>query len=765
MKLDWKIGLRGRLILMLLVMFIAVSGLLVWHSSVQCDKLLQEASGNLLNRAMFLAARYQALAERGDAVLGGLMQDSLADGCEGKLAERLGREPSFSQLGRIVPGDAPACTAHPEDIEGSVADRPWFQQALRLRGMIVSEVISGHVPDQQFTVLAKAMEGESSNIRSVSYLYLSLDRLRRMLAENGLPEGATLALTDNTGEVVARHPDQDDRTHRSAADQGLIRHVQAEGRAGTTIAGTDGDAMLVAYAPFLRSATGQHYFVLLSLPVAQAEAPARRELAWSLAIAFIVLVATLATVSWGGRRYVEQPLGILSLIAHEFGAGDFDARRRLPRSSGEIGELSLALKEMAAKLQKSTVSRRRLQVEIDNHKLAKERLKLALESANAACFEWNIESGESVWSEKMWTLLGINPDDSPASYEAWRQSVHPEDLEQLEISIREALSRGGEFEVEWRARSAPPDAPRWLMGRGRPLREEDGRISKYFGVMLDISERKLSEQALKVYRNHLEELVAERTAQLMTTNKDLEGFTYAASHDMKGPLGRINSFCSLLSQRYRSRLEGNGIDFLDLIQQNAQRLNILVDDLLAHAQVSQHPLHLQAVDVSAIAHAVVEERTQDIHDGHCRVLVDLPDHLMVRGTPIGIGQVLRNLLENAIKYSAHSDAPLIEIGGQTEGGTCRIWIRDNGIGIDESYHEKIFEIFRRLHTYNEYPGNGIGLALVKKAMERMGGRVWVESRPGQGATFFLEFELASEEADFPPATALTTGADEQGEGV
>lgn len=263
-------------------------------------------------------------------------------------------------------------------------------------------------------------------------------------------------------------------------------------------------------------------------------------------------------------------------------------------------------------------------------------------------------------------------------------------------------------------------------------------------------ERHLAEIEVQRLNVSLERRVEERTAELEASNRELQSFTYAASHDIKGPLGRINSFAGLLESNYRDRLEGDGLMFLDFIRRNAARLTNLIDDLLAHAQIDQRIPDVHPLDLPAAVARIVNEKEDEILEAGAQVRLDLPPELpTVNANPHGLAQVLRNLLGNALKYSAGSTPPAIEIGGRQAGGRCVLWIRDNGIGFDMAYHDKIFEIFRRLHTYDEFPGSGIGLALVKKAMERMGGKVWAKSAPGRGATFFLELQSAPAPASQP----------------
>lgn len=241
-------------------------------------------------------------------------------------------------------------------------------------------------------------------------------------------------------------------------------------------------------------------------------------------------------------------------------------------------------------------------------------------------------------------------------------------------------------------------------------------------------------------------LVEERQryeAELMATNKELQAFTYAASHDMKAPLGRIHNFSGLLERDYRDSLEGNGLFFLDLIRENAKRLMTLVEDLLSHAEIEQKILTLHPVNVRETIEGVVNEYAYEMRQRKAEVRLDLTD-ITVRADRHGLAQVLRNLLENALTYSAEVASPVIEIGCRRENDRCRLWVKDNGIGFDMAYHDRIFEALRRLHTYEEFPGSGIGLALAKKAIERMEGKIWAESEPGQGAIFWLELKIQEE---------------------
>jgi signal transduction histidine kinase len=217
----------------------------------------------------------------------------------------------------------------------------------------------------------------------------------------------------------------------------------------------------------------------------------------------------------------------------------------------------------------------------------------------------------------------------------------------------------------------------------------------------------------------------------------METFTYSVSHDLKAPLRGIDGYSRLLLEDYHDRLDEEGRTFLTTIRQAADQMRQLIEDLLAYSRMERRSLASNEIRPLAMVQTLLAERTEDIHTGKVIVTVEMPD-CVVKADPDGLAQVLRNLLDNAIKFTGKVPEPHIEIGGQEQEKSCILWVRDNGIGFDMRYHDRIFDIFQRLHPAEDYPGTGIGMAIVQKAMERMGGRVWAESAPGKGATFYLE---------------------------
>ena len=237
-------------------------------------------------------------------------------------------------------------------------------------------------------------------------------------------------------------------------------------------------------------------------------------------------------------------------------------------------------------------------------------------------------------------------------------------------------------------------------------------------------------------RQQAEEELRALNARLEQANQELESFAYSVSHDLKAPLRGIDGYSSLLLSGYGDELDAKGRRFLERVRDAAGRMSALIDDLLAYARIDRSVRGAEVLDPRALVEHLLAERGQQLGQ-NAELHIEIPWTSMTADRE-GLAMALRNLLENAFKFARDATPPRIEIGGRRTGATCVLWVRDNGCGFDMRYHDRIFEIFQRLHRMEEFPGTGVGLALVRKAMQRMGGRAWAESSPGLGATFYLE---------------------------
>jgi signal transduction histidine kinase/DNA-binding response OmpR family regulator len=260
-------------------------------------------------------------------------------------------------------------------------------------------------------------------------------------------------------------------------------------------------------------------------------------------------------------------------------------------------------------------------------------------------------------------------------------------------------------------------------------------------LAVGIQQARLYEQVQR-HAADLEERVAERTAELRDINSELESFSYSVSHDLRTPLRSIQGFAQILQEEYGDRLEAAGTDYLQRIVAASRRMDMLTEDLLAYSRLSRTAVELIAVDLEGVIADALAQLEAEIRRQEAQVIVERPlPH--VAAHYVTLVQAVMNLLGNALKFVPADVRPRIRVWAEEQDDRICLRFRDNGIGIAPEYQERIFRIFERLHGSGAYPGTGIGLSIVRKGVERMGGRVGVESAPGQGSTFWIELHRPS----------------------
>lgn len=263
------------------------------------------------------------------------------------------------------------------------------------------------------------------------------------------------------------------------------------------------------------------------------------------------------------------------------------------------------------------------------------------------------------------------------------------------------------------------------------------QVARGIGGLIDRAEeeRRRAEEQLREVNESLEERVHLRTAELETSNRELEAFSYTVAHDLRSPLRALDGYSKYLLEKAVDRLDARSADYLARIRAAAQRMGRLIDDLLNMARISRVPVQRQSVDISKLAASVVEELRRNEPDR--RVEVEIQPELCVPGDPGLLQIVLENLLGNAWKFTSTREDARITLGMTSQDGRPVYFVRDNGVGFDMAYVHTLFQPFHRLHTEAEFPGTGIGLALVQRIIARHGGRVWAEAAVGKGATFYF----------------------------
>jgi PAS domain S-box-containing protein len=321
--------------------------------------------------------------------------------------------------------------------------------------------------------------------------------------------------------------------------------------------------------------------------------------------------------------------------------------------------------------------------------------------------------------------------------------IHPEDRERV-IETRKRLHETGAYhEMEaGLVTKAGKHIPLFINGRRITFEGKQCMM----GTALDVSRLKEAERELRDLNAALEERVKERTRQLEEsnkqlgeTNKELEAFSYTVSHDLRAPLQAVQGFSEILKEDYGEQLRGEGEELVQRIADAGERMSRLIDDVLRYSRTGRTALKLVTVPMAPLIRFVTRDFVLQLKEigGDLEVAPDLPD---VKGDPTLLAQVFSNLFQNAINYR-RKEVPLkVTVGAQRADDVVVVSVRDNGVGIAPENREKVFQAFQRLHSQREVPGSGLGLATVKKAVETMGGKVWMESQVGKGTTFFVRLK-------------------------
>lgn len=268
-----------------------------------------------------------------------------------------------------------------------------------------------------------------------------------------------------------------------------------------------------------------------------------------------------------------------------------------------------------------------------------------------------------------------------------------------------------------------------------PLVTEDGDVIGVASLVADVTEKTQALEELELHRDHLEELVQERTAKLEDVNKELESFSYSVSHDLRAPLRAIDGFSLAVLEDNAEQLDTEGRDNLERVRRGVQRMSGLIDDMLQLSRVTRSEIQHDVVDLSALATLILGRLEESEPDR--KVQKTIGSGIKVEGDSHLLQIVLDNLLGNAWKYTGKKGEPRIEFGLAEQDGERAYFVKDNGVGFNMNYADKLFGAFQRLHKEADFPGTGIGLATVQRIIHRHGGRIWAEAEEGRGATFYF----------------------------
>ena len=408
---------------------------------------------------------------------------------------------------------------------------------------------------------------------------------------------------------------------------------------------------------------------------------------------------------------------------------------------------------------------------------SEERLRLAISSAKQGFFDLDILTGDAIVNDDYVFMLGYNPTEFKETHQNWLNRLHPNDIEKTKQKYTDYITgKIPEYKIEFRQKTKQGKW-KWIMSTGKIFEiDKNGKPIRMLGIHTDIDEMKVAQIELQNTQENLEKLVKDRTVELdeqasklkesqsallflledinesreelqevnnklEEANKELEAFTYTVSHDLKAPLRAIDGFSNFLLEDYKDKLDGEGLRLINVIRENTQKMDHLIVDLLQLSRVNRNEMHITNIDMNHFVNQIYTEIiTIDIINKFKFKVNNLPK---VYADQVLIKQVWINLISNAIKFTRIKDTCSIEINGKIENEFVIYSITDSGVGFDTRYESKLFGVFQRLHKSEEFEGTGVGLSIVKRIINRHGGKVWAESELGKGSTFY--FSLPNKE--------------------
>lgn len=385
------------------------------------------------------------------------------------------------------------------------------------------------------------------------------------------------------------------------------------------------------------------------------------------------------------------------------GATDYVLKRRLDRL---VPAVERALKENRERAERKQAEQRLAESEARFRELA--------DAMPQIVFTALADGSVDYYNRRWYQFLGIEPEKPVPD---WSSRLHPDDAARYQERWQASVSKGTPFDLEFRFQNPTSGEYQWFLGRALPTFDDQGGILRWYGTCTEIDTQKRIEEALR------------------RSNEDLEQFAYVASHDLQEPLRTISSYSQLLARRYHGKLDEQAHEFIGFVVGAVARMSTLIQDLLAYSRATsqQYSRMEWTSSESALGRALanlraaIDEKAASIHYEQLPAVVADAAQLTL---------LFQNLVGNALKYSREGVPPQVQISASTGHGEWIFTVRDNGVGFDPQYKERIFGLFKRLHG-DLYSGTGIGLAMCKTVVERHGGRIWAVSEPGVGSTFFF----------------------------
>ncbi len=367
-------------------------------------------------------------------------------------------------------------------------------------------------------------------------------------------------------------------------------------------------------------------------------------------------------------------------------------------------------------------------------KLAKDRFEIVARASREAVYDWDISQNLLEWSDSYYEVYGFPKISPEKALKQWELNIHDHDRENVLEKMNASLNSQDEvWKCEYRL-VQPDKKTSYVRERGFIIRDEKGHAVRMIGSLQDITELTQNERALEEVNFKLEK----HSRELATSNAELEQFAYIASHDLQEPLRMVTGFLTQLQKKYDDQLDDKARQYIHFAMDGALRMRQIILDLLDYSRIGKVNYNYENIDLNVLINDIIKLHYNLIND--TGTIIEFQDLPSINGALTPLQRVLSNLITNSIKYCKEEVSPRIKISFIEHAKEWEIIVKDNGIGINKLFHDKIFVIFQRLHSRDDYSGTGIGLAICKKIVENHGGKIWVESKEGFGSSFHFTIQ-------------------------
>lgn len=722
-------SLRFRLLLLVLLSALPALAVTVYTGLEQRQQAAEWVKQDTLRLVRLAASGDNAIIEGARqllvslAALPQIRTDDLLV-CNDYLAGLIRQYPNYIGLDVVAADGSILCSSTGQSEGVNVADRQYFQHVLTTRRFVIGEYTIGPASNEPLLPLAYPVLNEAGIVERVVMASVNMGWLSELAGTVEWPEQAALLVVDSAGVVIARSPEPELWVGQDFSGAPIIQEIlsqQIEGTAET--AGIDGVNRLYAFTSLLETDPASA-FVSIGIPTEFAYAQANRNLIRNMLVLGLVAVVALGSAWTSGNLLILRPVKSIVTATRYLTEGNLQARTGLAAGKGELGRLAAAFDQMADTLQERENQIRQAEI----------RYRTLVEQIPAITYLSALdEPYHSLYiSPQVEKILGVQAEAWLADPEIWHQGLHPEDCDQVRAQLAHSRNSGEPFRTEYRFLASDGRLV-WLRDEAAVIRDANGRPLLLQGIMVDITGLKMAQEAVKVYM-----------LQLERSNRELQDFAYIASHDLQEPLRKIQAFGERLASKFAPSLDQEGLDYLERMRNSAARMQSLVNDLLIYSRVTTKAKPFAPVDLQQVLTDVIGDLEERIREtgGH----VEASNLPVLSADRTQMYQLFQNLIGNALKFHREGTPPVVKVTGAFVQETpyrkmFEICVKDNGIGFDEKYSERIFLPFQRLHGRDKYSGSGIGLSICRKIVERHNGSLVARSKPGEGTTFLFTLPM------------------------